>query len=329
MELLQFATARMGKKAIEAVDIELVQGGRQLFDGLTWRIAPGQRLGLVGINGAGKSTLLRVLAGELAPSAGGVDTGTTVRLAWLQQEVPPVRGDLTVLESLAEVRQRTQTAAGEELTASSLCDRFGFRGGRQQARVSDLSGGERRRLQLMRLLMGEPNVLLLDEPTNDLDIETLTALEDLLDRWPGTLIVVSHDRYFTERVCDDVYALDGRGGLRHLPGGIVQYLEERPGAGASTASAAAASGDARGATDAPPASGPSGAERHAARKESARLERLMERLAAEEASLQEQMAEQATDPSALAGLTDQLQALREEREAAEASWLELAELLEA
>ncbi len=327
MELLQFATARMGKKAIEAVDIALDQGGRRLFDGLTWRIAPGQRLGLVGVNGAGKSTLLRVLAGELAPASGGVDTGTTVRLAWLQQEVPPVRGDLTVLESLAEVRQRTQTAAGEELTASSLCDRFGFRGGRQQARVSDLSGGERRRLQLMRLLMGEPNVLLLDEPTNDLDIETLTALEDLLDRWPGTLIVVSHDRYFTERVCDDVYALDGLGGLRHLPGGIAQYLEERTSAaGGSAPSASRQSGAAEGHA---PASGPTGAERHAARKESARLERLMERLAADEQELQEQMAAQATDPGALAQLSDRLAALREEREAAEATWLELAELLEA
>src|SRR6185436_611218 len=129
--------------------------------------------------------------------------------------------------AVEEVRGYARLGGGQEITAGRLVERFGFRGERQRTLVKDLSGGERRRLQLMRLLMGEPNVLILDEPTNDLDIDTLTALEDLLDGWPGTLVIVSHDRYFVERVCDDVHALMGDGGLRHLPGGIDQYLALR------------------------------------------------------------------------------------------------------
>src|SRR3954467_10223659 len=170
---------------------------------------------------------MNLLDGSLAPAAGVVERGATVRLAHLSQDTFEMRGDLSVLESLEEVRGFGRVEGGREVGAAMLVERFGFRGARARTPVRDLSGGERRRLQLMRLLMGEPNVLLLDEPTNDLDIETLTALEDLLDSWPGTLVVVSHDRYFVERVCDDVHALTGDGGLRHLPGGIDQYLALR------------------------------------------------------------------------------------------------------
>jgi ATP-binding cassette subfamily F protein uup len=230
-----------------------------------------------------------------------------------------------VLEALTEIRGRVALGDGSELTAGQLAERFGFRGDRIRTLVRDLSGGERRRLQLMRLLMGEPNVLLLDEPTNDLDIDTLTALEDLLDGWPGTLVVVSHDRWFVERVCDDVYALSGAGAIRHLPGGIEQYLAESH---AADTAAATAPRPARANAAARPAGGGGGAMREA-RKEVARLERTLDRLGEREARLHEAMAEQATDHVRLAELTAELRALTAERETLEAAWLEAAEALEA
>src|SRR4051812_3227152 len=226
-ELLRFATRRLGDKVLEAEDISLTYDANPVLRRVTWRLGPGDRVALVGVNGSGKTSLIRILEGTQAPDGGRVDRGQTVRLAHLSQETAEIPGDQRVLESLEAVRGRATLAGGEELTAGMLAERFGFRGDRARTLVKDLSGGERRRLQLMRLLMDEPNVLLLDEPTNDLDIDTLTALEDLLDGWPGTLVVVSHDRYFVERVCDDVYALMGDGGLRHLPGGVEQYLELR------------------------------------------------------------------------------------------------------
>jgi ATP-binding cassette subfamily F protein uup len=258
-----------------------------------------------------------VLSGDQAPSSGGVVRGQTVRLAHLSQDTVELPGHLRVLESLEAVRGRATLSGGQEITAGLLCDRFGFRGERARTPVRDLSGGERRRLQLMRLLMAEPNVLLLDEPTNDLDIDTLTSLEDLLDGWPGTLVVVSHDRYFVERVCDNVYALDEGGGIRHLPGGIDQYVEARR---AATAPAPP-----------PPRATrpvPSGAVVRAARKEVARLERAMEKLAERETALHEEMAGAATDHVRLRQLQADLEAVVGEREALEVAWLETSEALE-
>jgi ATP-binding cassette subfamily F protein uup len=226
-ELLRFAGSRLGNKVIEAEDVSYNYGERDVIDHVTWRLGPGDRVALVGANGSGKSTLLRLLAGKLEPTRGHVKRGQTVRLAHLAQEAAEIAGYRTVIESVEEIRKRAMLAGGEELTAGKLAERFGFRGEKSRTLVRDLSGGERRRLTLMRLLMSEPNVLLLDEPTNDLDIETLTALEDLLDHWPGTLVIVSHDRYFVERVADNVFALDPIGGIRHLPGGIDQYLAQR------------------------------------------------------------------------------------------------------
>jgi ATP-binding cassette subfamily F protein uup len=283
--------------------------------GVTWRLGPGDRVALVGVNGSGKTTLLRVLAGTLAPSSGVVERGATLRLAYLSQDTAEIPGELRVLESLEAIRRRATLSDGREITAGMLAERFGFRGERGRTLVRDLSGGERRRLQLMRLLMGEPNVLLLDEPTNDLDIDTLTALEDLLDGWPGTLVVVSHDRYFVERVCDDVYALVD-GGVRHLPGGIDQYVAERR--------AVAEPEPARRAPSAPPAQ----AVIRAARKEAQRLERALERLGERETALHEAMAEAATDHVRLRELQADLAAVSAERESLEAAWLEAAEALE-
>jgi ATP-binding cassette subfamily F protein uup len=225
--LLRFAGARLGDKVLEAVDVSASFGDRTVLDDVTLRLGPGDRVALLGANGSGKTTLLKLLAGELEPTRGVIERGSTVRLAHLTQDMTAVPGHLRVLESLEEVRGIATLSDGRELTAGSLSERFGFRGDRARTLVRDLSGGERRRVQLMRLLMAGPNVLLLDEPTNDLDIDTLTALEDLLDAWPGTLVVASHDRYFVERVADSAYAIDPDGGLRHLPGGVEQYLALR------------------------------------------------------------------------------------------------------
>jgi ATP-binding cassette subfamily F protein uup len=275
---------------------------------------------LDGANGSGKSTLIRLLAGDRAPDSGEVERGATVRLAELSQDTTELPPGLRVVEALAQVRGRAVTSAGEELTPGTLAERFGFRGEKLSTRTEDLSGGERRRLQLMRLLLTEPNVLLLDEPTNDLDIDTLTALEDLLDHWPGTLVVVTHDRYFAERVCDDVFALMGDGGLRHLPGGVDQYLALRAAQDAETE----APRPARSSGSESP-----GAQRRAAQKELARVERELSRAERRDAELQAAMADAATNAPRLDELTRELAALAADRERLEASWLELSEALEA
>ena len=321
VELLRFASARLGGKVLDAERVSVAYGQRVVLRDLTWRLGPGDRVALVGVNGAGKTTLIDLLSGELTPSSGTVTRGQTVRLAHLSQDTAgEIPGHLRVLESLEQVRGRTTLADGSELTAGILCERFGFRGARSRTLVRDLSGGERRRLQLMRLLMDEPNVLLLDEPTNDLDIDTLTALEDLLDSWPGTLVVVSHDRYFVERVCDDVFGLMGTGaGLRHLPGGIEQYLQLR----------AAATGAAAPRTPAAAASSPNQTVIRAARKEVQRLERALEKVTAREAALHDEMAAAATDHAKLRELQASLAELAGRRDELEAAWLQIAETLEA
>jgi ATP-binding cassette subfamily F protein uup len=323
-ELLRFATSRLGDKVLDAVDVGLTLGDREVLRELTWRLGPGDRVALVGVNGSGKTSLMRLLAGELQPTAGLLERGATVRLAHLSQDTAEIPGHLRVLESLEEVRTYARLGDGQEITAALLCDRFGFRGEQARTPVADLSGGERRRLALMRLLMGEPNVLLLDEPTNDLDVDTLTALEDLLDGWPGTLVVVSHDRYFVERVCDDVYALTANGGIRHLPGGIEQYIEQRH-------RAAPASPVHSSQNDTVPAGARLRAERKEAqrsKRELSRLERAIEQLAARERALHEEMAANATDHARLAELQPELERHAAEREALETAWLETSEVLE-
>jgi len=330
-ELLRFATSRLGSKVLDAVDVSVAFGDKVLLRDATWRLGPGDRVALVGVNGSGKTTLINLLSGELEPTGGHVETGATVRIAHLSQDTAEIPGHLRVLESLEEIRGRTTTSDGQELTAGMLCDRFGFRGERARTLVRDLSGGERRRLQLMRLLMDEPNVLLLDEPTNDLDIDTLTALEDLLDGWPGTLVVVSHDRYFVERVCDNVYALGGgdpegdpaRPGINHLPGGIEQYVDQRRAAAASGKAPSANGGGNSGGKPAP-----AGAVLRAARKEVQRLERAIAKLETREAALQEEMAASATDHGRLRQLQSELEAVTVQREELEFSWMEASETLE-
>ncbi|MFJ7085445.1 ABC-F family ATP-binding cassette domain-containing protein [Streptomyces griseus] len=329
-ELMKFANARLGKTVFDLEDVTVQAGPKTLLTHLTWQLGPGDRVGLVGVNGAGKTSLLRALAeaartqGDEQPAAGKVVVGKTVKLAYLSQEVSELNPNLRVLEAVQQVRDRVDLGKGREMTAGQLCEQFGFTKEKQWTPVGDLSGGERRRLQILRLLMDEPNVLFLDEPTNDLDIETLTQLEDLLDGWPGSMIVISHDRFFIERTTDKVMALLGDRALRMLPRGIDEYLERRqrmeeeatPSAAAPRPSGAAA-----------PAAAPavSAQEARAAKKELQKVERQLDKLSTRETTLHKQIAEHATDFEKVAKLDAELRELVTERDELEMRWLELAE----
>ncbi|HEU4540139.1 MAG TPA: ABC-F family ATP-binding cassette domain-containing protein [Jiangellaceae bacterium] len=321
-ELARFATARLGKGVYDLEDLTMGYGGRPLLDRVTWRLGPGDRVGVVGVNGSGKTTLLRLLAGEMGPDAGKVRVGRTVVPAYLSQEVTELDPEDSVLGVVEDVR-RVTTVGRRELTARQLLEQFGFSGPALWTPVAELSGGERRRLQLLRLLMAEPNVLLLDEPTNDLDIETLTVLEDLLDGWPGTVVVVSHDRWFLERTTDAIWALLGDGSLVHLPGGVEEYLARRRAVVAATGDAAVSQGVAGGA-----ASRRRVGDTRTARKELARIERDVDKLAHREEHLHEELAEHATDPERVLELDGALRELQADRKALEARWMELAEQLD-
>ncbi|MDN5768978.1 MAG: ABC-F family ATP-binding cassette domain-containing protein [Humibacillus sp.] len=330
VELASFATKRLGKDVLDLEDATIVLGDRTILDRVTWRLAPGERIGIVGVNGAGKSTLLRALTGEMPLDGGRRKHGKTVSIAHLTQEVRELERfeAWRVIEAIEDVKQWT-TLGGKEISAGQLATRLGFTGGRQQTRVGDLSGGERRRLQLTRLLLTEPNVLILDEPTNDLDIETLTSLEDVLDGWPGTLIVVSHDRYLLERVCDHEIALLGDGKIRDLPGGVEEYLRLRHDADRARDRAAPAvtSAGSRPSGIQTPDPTVNAADLREARKTMARIEKQLTRLDEREARLHGEMATAATDPVALRTLNTSLQTVVAERQSLEVDWLEAAEVV--
>jgi ATP-binding cassette subfamily F protein uup len=322
VELHRLAAARLGKTVIELEDVTATAGERTLLADVTWQLGPGDRVGVVGVNGTGKTTLLRLLAGTLpvpddgqVRTSGHVVTGSTVQLGFLTQEPAPVDPGLRVLEAAEHIRS-TARIGKRELSVSQLLDRLGLPGSRQWTRVGDLSGGERRRLQLMLILLAEPNVLLLDEPTNDLDIDTLTELEDLLDGWPGSIVVVSHDRYFLERITDRVVALMG-GDLPFLPGGVDEYLRVRARQAAATSAAARPAAQA--------AAGVSAAAQRTGQKELSRLERQIARLADEEARLAGELAASASDYTRLLELGAQLRGAEAERAALEERWLQVAE----
>jgi ATPase subunit of ABC transporter with duplicated ATPase domains len=317
LQLQQFATARLGKDVFDLDRVGVTLGHRTLLREVSWSIGPGMRIGVIGINGSGKTTLLRLLAGDLVPDSGSIKRGKTLRVGYLSQSLDDVDGAERVLDSLDRVRRQARLATGAEASARSLLEDFGFTGDKLTARLDDLSGGERRRFQILRLLLDEPNVLLLDEPTNDLDIETLTVIEDYLDNWPGTLLVVTHDRYFLERVCDVSYALLGDGSCVLLPGGVDQYLEsrrERPAA----ISPARISAKSRSAA--------SGASARQAKKDLARLEQQITRLDRQLASLHEQMAAAASDYERLAELQRQIELIIVNKDELESAWLQAAEI---
>ncbi|MGK5729055.1 ABC-F family ATP-binding cassette domain-containing protein [Streptomyces sp. URMC 124] len=326
-ELMKFASSRLGRTVFDLENVTIQAGPKVLIKHLTWQLGPGDRIGLVGVNGAGKTSLLRALAeaagseGEKQPAAGKVVVGKTVKLAYLSQEVAELDPAKRVLEAVQQVRDRVDLGKGREMTAGQLCEKFGFTKEKQWTPVGDLSGGERRRLQILRLLMDEPNVLFLDEPTNDLDIETLTQLEDLLDGWPGSMVVISHDRYFVERTTDRVFALLGDQALRMLPRGLDEYLERRQRVIEAAVPAAAPAA-------APAANAPgqkSAADARAAKKELQKIERRLDRISEQETKLHARIAEQATDFEAVAKLDTELRELASEREDLELRWLELAE----
>ncbi|PGH49967.1 ABC-F family ATP-binding cassette domain-containing protein [Streptomyces sp. Ru87] len=330
-ELMKFANSRLGKTVFDLEDVTVRAGSKELLKHLTWQLGPGDRVGLVGVNGAGKTSLLRAMAdaaysdGERQPAAGRVKVGRTVKLAYLSQEVAELEPTWRVLEAVEHVRQRVDLGKGREMTASQLCEKFGFTKEKQWTPVGDLSGGERRRLQILRLLMDEPNVLFLDEPTNDLDIETLTQLEDLLDGWPGSLVVISHDRYFLERTTDRVLALLGDATLRMMPRGIDEYLERRRRVAEAQASAPAAVASAASGKQKPAGSPAGGKDARAAKKELQRIERRLDRISEQEAKLHAGIAENATDFEKVAKLDTELRELAAERDDLEMRWLELAE----
>jgi len=336
ISLQKLATQRLGKDVVDLENVTYSVGEKTILNNVTWRLGPGDRIGLVGVNGAGKTTLLKLVSDALQPLSGRIKRGKTVNIATLSQEVKELDefADERIFSLIAREKAFFMVD-GKEVSTSQLVEQLGFTSAQLQTPISDLSGGQRRRLQFLRLLFGEPNVLILDEPTNDLDTDILAAMEDLLDSWPGTLIVVTHDRYLLERVTDQQYALLGDGSLRHLTGGVEQYLELRR----HSLTAAAARGGQQGSNSqttqhGEPGSKPigrpqlSGADLRNAEKNLARVERALEKLASDEATLHEQMAaHDQTDYAGLTALAAKQAELNGKREQLELEWLETSEAL--
>jgi ATP-binding cassette subfamily F protein uup len=319
IELMKFAGSRLGKRVFELTDVTLRVGDRTLVSDLTWNIGPGDRVGILGPNGAGKSTLLHAILGQRKLDGGRIRTGTTVKPVILSQRLDDIPDDDRVLESVERVARYVDLGKAGEISASSLCERLGFTGGAQWTRIADLSGGERRRLQLTRVLMSGPNVLMLDEPTNDFDVETLAALEDLLDGFAGTLLVVSHDRYFLERVCTTYRAVLGDGQVRDLPGGIDEYLELRASMTPLEVPAHQVN------TEQPRMTG---GQRHEITKQIASIERRIAKWQVQADTLHMSLAEHATDAQRLLADTAALREVEAAIAELEEQWLTLAEQLE-
>ena len=338
LELKRSAISRMGKKVIDLEDVTVHLDGRPILDDLTWRIGPGDRFGIIGANGAGKTTLLKTVRGLLTPDSGRVRIGQTVRFATLSQRLEEleVHRDERVREVLSHYKT-TYEIDGKEVGPSKLLEHLGFETAHLSSYVRDLSGGQKRRLQLMLTLIDKPNVLLLDEPGNDLDTDMLVVLENLLDTWPGTLLLVTHDRYLMERVCDDVFALEG-GKVRHMPGGVDQYLahlreqetaasgEEKPGTGSRSPSQPSRSQTEPDVADAATPASLSQAELRAVKKQIASTER---KIATQYGKLEEARAEMAsvdpTDYLALSACEEKAAEIQARIDELEALWLELSE----
>jgi ABC transport system ATP-binding/permease protein len=314
-ELLKFARNRLGNTVFEAHHLQIKAGEKELIDDLYWNVGPGDRIGIVGVNGAGKTTLMRTLVGQVQPSAGKLTTGVTVKAAFLTQHLDELNPSWRVLEAVEKVASHIELGNGKSLSASQLCERLGFDKDSQWTPVGDLSGGEKRRLQLTRLLMDSPNVLLLDEPTNDFDIETLTELEDLLDSFGGTLIIISHDRYFLERVCDRFVGLLGDGALRDLPRGVDQYLEQRLDSLQKPVQSS---------KEKPQSSA---SEQRQLKKDLVRVERQIQKSKEKIAELEIAQENAAFDPAELTKISEELESARTELNTREEEWLEITDQL--
>lgn len=336
VELSQMAVSRLGKDVVDIEDVDVsypdasIPGAtKDVLKKVTWRIAPGERTGIMGVNGAGKSTLLGLVTGSVEPTRGRVKHGKTVKVATLTQQLDELREVENDRVSDVIGRKRTSyVAGGKEMTPGQLLERLGFTSAQLSTPVKDLSGGQKRRLQLLLILLDEPNVLILDEPSNDLDTDMLAAMEDLLDTWPGTLLVVSHDRYLMERVTDQQYALiDGT--FRHLPGGVDEYLQLSASAAAAPSTKAVDSSP-LGKQDAGSSSTAkaSGAEVRAAQKEINQIDRKLAKLADQKAKLEEKMASHNhSDYEGLAALSAEQQSIQDEVDELEMRWVELSEVL--
>ena len=316
-ELLKFALNRLGNTVFELHHAQIQAGEKELIHDLTWNVGPGDRIGIVGINGAGKTTLMRTLAGQLKPTSGKLVTGITVKIAFLTQHLDELDPNWRLLEAVEKVATHVEIGKGKTLSASQLCERLGFDRDAQWTPVGDLSGGERRRLQLTRLLMDSPNVLLLDEPTNDFDIETLTELEDLLDSYGGTLIVISHDRYFLERVCDRFYGLLGDKVLRDLPRGVDQYLEQRAVSSAPSTESTSKEGSVS-----------SAAQQRQLKKDLTRVERQVAKGKERLVQLKSELEAAAFSPDKLLELSAEIATVESDLVAREEEWLEITLALE-
>jgi ATP-binding cassette subfamily F protein uup len=329
IQLKQMATSRLGKDVVDILDVsvsypasEAGQPDKQVLRGVEWRIGPGERTGILGANGAGKSTLLGLVTGKVEPTSGRVKKGKTVKVVTLTQELDELKDVGSDRVSDVVGRQRTAyVSGGKEMTPSQLLERLGFSSAQMQTPVRDLSGGQKRRLQLLLILLDEPNVLVLDEPTNDLDTDMLAAMEDLLDSWPGTLLVVSHDRYLLERITDQQYAiLDGH--FRHLPGGVDQYLRLRHEQDSPAASNPSTAGHVKKSTL-------SSADERTTRKEVGSIDRKMVKLTARIDALHVELAQHdPADVPALLAMTKEVADLEAQVASHEERWLELTELLE-
>jgi ATP-binding cassette subfamily F protein uup len=318
VELLEFASARLGKTVYELHDAKIGFETRTLINHLTWNIAPGARIGILGPNGAGKTSVLRSILGEIPLLAGKRVEGVTVKPGVLSQHLADLDLSKTVIDTVSDVANYIELGKGKQLSASQVCQRLGFDHDGQFTRVGELSGGERRRLELTRILMSEPNVLVLDEPTNDFDVETLAALEDLLDGFPGTLLIISHDRYFLERVCDNFVAVMGDLAFTDLPSGIEQYLESRKKmlAGASGKPTSGGAGENKGASKLTPA------RERELRKLTDKFKRQLAKLETSIGLIHGQMLEFSGDFERVAQLDKELRDLNESKEAIELQWLE-------
>jgi ABC transport system ATP-binding/permease protein len=320
LELSKLATQRLGKDVVDFEDVSYqTEDAKSILNNVTWRLGPGDRIGLLGANGAGKTTLLGLMTGELSPASGRIKIGKTVKFAKLSQDVRELDefADDRIF-SMIKREKTTFTVGKKEVGTGQLVEQLGFDSAQLQTPISDLSGGQRRRFQLLRLLFTEPNVLILDEPTNDLDTDMLAAMEDLLDTWPGTLIVVSHDRYLLERVTDQQFALLGDGKLRHLPKGVEQFLQLRKSAAAQQPAQLK-----------PATQALSGAEKRNLEKESARLERAIEKANGELQALQLELATaDQSDYELLLKLADRQRELGNQIEEFETLYLETLEKLQ-
>ena len=325
---IELPSRRLGSKVVNLHNAGKRYGERVVLRGVERRLKPGDRIGIVGPNGSGKTTLLQLIAGRLEPDTGKVVVGDTVAVGWYGQDPRPLPGDQRLLDAVGEVVLETRLLSGRTISAGMLLERFGFPADAQRAHVGELSGGERRRLELLLVLAEAPNVLLLDEPTNDLDLDTLAVLEEYLDDWPGVLVVASHDRYFLDRVCSDLLAIEPDGGVRHHPGGWTAWRR-------SQAECARETRRRQREEAAPPpnTAQPSGAARarkltYGERRELTRLERRIPELEQRKAALAERLQAAGDDYAAARTSGDELMALLADLKVAEARWLELAELVD-